>query len=97
MTGTAAHADAAAGPSRVRMRHGNQAPPRPGTTIVNTRLRAARLSARAITAHRPGPGAAGPAAGAAGPAAVRRLAGRRAHDATVSRASGAASPTSPSA
>ena len=90
MTGTAAHSDAAAGPALARMRHGNQAPPRPGTTIVNTRLRAARLSARAIAAHRPGPGAAGPAA-------VRRLAGRSAHDATVSRASGAASATSPSA
>src|SRR5215469_5204796 len=52
ITTIASHATGlAACPPRVRIHQGSQAPPRPGTTIVNTRLRTARLSARAMVAH----------------------------------------------
>src|SRR5215468_12582545 len=54
MTVTASHmTGAGVRPSRCRIHQGAQKPPRPGTTTVNSRLRMARLSVRAMVAHLP--------------------------------------------
>src|SRR5258708_22351989 len=64
MTGTAYQAAGAGGaPCRVRISEGTSAPPAPGTTMVNKRLRMMRLSARAM-ARQSVPGVAVPAAAA---------------------------------